>query len=599
MKIRLIIISFFLSFSLISIAQDTIKVMQYNLLYYGKDIYDCTSTNNGRDFKNTQLLTILDYAKPDIFCVNEMDASLDDVNYLMDNALNVGGVNYWQHANVSGSFSINMIYFNSEKFTLNSQVSISAYPRQTDVYNMTYNAPSPIDFTIFVAHLKASDDAPSADDRATATQNVMNYIASKGPGNYIFQGDLNLYTSTELAFQNLINPSNITLAFNDPANRIGNWNNNPSFADVHTQATHTSGTCFVTGGMDDRFDFILISNAIKNGDNQIKYLSNSYETIGQDGNHFNDALTDFTNNSAPPEVINALYNMSDHIPVSLNLVMSNGNNNTPITVFNKTFDDQDINSGGWQEFSVTDATRIWNIPTNTFGHNNTYYGMMTGWDYTNNIAVDNEDWLISPTFNSDEIFAETLTFWTSGKYTGDDLQVYYSTDYSGTGDPNLANWQEITGFQLSNTSDYVWESSGNIDLSQISGSNTRIGFKYNSSASNGARTWQIDDILLTGFDGNSSVHEFKPSNIKRFKAFPNPTLKDVNIEFELLTRAHLRFEIYNTNGQMLYQQYIENQNIGTQSFKVDFSLENKPIGLYLLKLSDGQSIKTIKLMKEN
>ena len=112
MKLRyILLVGLFLSLSVLAFSQDTLKIMQYNLLYYGKDIYDCDQTTNNIDDKNAALRTIIEYARPDIFCVNEMDASLSDVNYLMDNVLNINGVTHWQHANVDGSFSINMICF--------------------------------------------------------------------------------------------------------------------------------------------------------------------------------------------------------------------------------------------------------------------------------------------------------------------------------------------------------------------------------------------------------------------------------------------------------------------------------------------------------
>jgi hypothetical protein len=72
--------------------------------------------------------------------------------------------------------------------------------------------------------------------------------------------------------------------------------------------------------MDDRFDFILISNNIKNGSQHVKYVNGSYWAVGQDGKHFNKGLLDApTNNSVPGSVLNALGKNSDHLPVTLKL----------------------------------------------------------------------------------------------------------------------------------------------------------------------------------------------------------------------------------------------------------------------------------------
>jgi endonuclease/exonuclease/phosphatase family metal-dependent hydrolase len=573
-------------FSLNTIAQDTLKIMQYNLLYYGKNVYDCDQTTNNIDHKNTQLQTILAYTQPDIFCVNEMDNSSSDVNYLMNNVLNIGGVDYWEHANVSGSYSINMIYYNSDIFTLNSQESITANPRQTNAYNLTHIASS-TDFTVIVAHLKAGSDSDDETDKANATQNVMDYIENNGAGNYIFMGDLNLYSSSSQAFQNLINPSNATLSFYDPADQIGDWSNNSYYSNVHTQSTHTSGTCFVTGGMDDRFDFILMSEDIKDGNNEIKFLDNSYETIGQDGNHYNDAINAGTNNSAPTNVIDALYEMSDHLPVSMEMIF--GLSSAPQTVFNKTFNDQDLNSGGWTQFSVTDDLRFWKISNDTYGHNSTYYCKMSGWDNNNSVSVENEDWLISPTFNANELFQETLTFWTAGKYTGNDLQVYYSSNYSDTGNPNLADWTEITGFNLSNTSDYTWESSENIDLSSISGENVRIGFKYTSTENSGSRSWQIDDILLLAKTSNAGIKN-NASVIESLSVFPNPSNGLLNISYIQKEASDFEIQIFDLTGSKVFSKEIPFKNMGRNAISI--STKDLESGIYLLR-TDNRTKKII------
>lgn len=67
--------------------------------------------------------------------------------------------------------------------------------------------------------------------------------------------------------------------------------------------------------MDDRFDFILASGAVIQDTGTITYVPTSYRALGQDGNHFNQSLTQGANNSAPSAVIAALYEMSDHLPI--------------------------------------------------------------------------------------------------------------------------------------------------------------------------------------------------------------------------------------------------------------------------------------------
>jgi len=573
-------------------AQDTIRLMHYNVLYYGKNVYDCNSTNNNRDDKNGYLRTILPYVQPDIITVNEMDADLADIDYLMSQTLNINGVTYWSHAALSGSYSVNMIYYNSSHLKLNSQEVIQGDPAQSDVYHMSFLGSDTIDFDVVVAHLKAGNETSSAELRDQSTQNIMNYASVRDLDNYVVAGDFNVYTSSEACFQNMINYNTSACRLYDPINRLGNWNNNSSFADVHTQSTHTSGECFASGGMDDRFDFILISDAIKQTRNKMSYLSSSYQTIGQDGLHYNSDINAGTNNSAPTAVIDALYNMSDHLPVALDLVLHT--QRTPITVFNKTFDDQSLSSGGWQEYSVLDNQRIWNVPTYTYGHNSTYYGAMSGYDYTNSVTVDNQDWLISPSVNLNEMFDEVLSFWSASKYNGNPLELYYSSDYSGSGDPNNATWTLIDGVHYSTDLDFTWEVSGNIDLSQIQGESVYFGFKYTSTPATGSCTWELDDILLLGYASPSGIEI--PETHFGMKVYPNPAQNQVQIEAQNKAVGSLKIRIVDMQGRVVWTQESEQTDPG--NFEISLDISKLERGFYLLMLENPMQKESVKLVKE-
>jgi hypothetical protein len=105
---------------------------------------------------------------------------------------------------------------------------------------------------------------------------------------------------------------------------MGSWHNNDYYEDIHTQSTHTGSGCPSGGGMDDRFDFILASDEILEGVGHVEYIEDSYIAIGQDGQHFNQSLVSSpTNTSVPADVLEALYGMSDHLPIRLKLLIDN------------------------------------------------------------------------------------------------------------------------------------------------------------------------------------------------------------------------------------------------------------------------------------
>lgn len=305
--------------------------MQYNLLNYGNYSDYCTTSNNNINHKDGYLRTILNYIKPDIFAVNEMFANANIAKRLLDSTLNVNGISHFKAANyltLSGGSLANMLYYNSQKLVLLSQSSVPTSVRDFNIYNLYVNDPIRLIngdtafLTCAVTHLKAGNTSSDASERANMTQTFMNYLNSLNkPGNYLLMGDLNVYGSGEQAYQNLVNHSNLNIRFYDPLNKAGNWNENSNFAAIHTQSTHTASGCHASGGLDDRFDFILASQSIISGTNYFKYISNSYKAIGNDGNHFNGALNFGTNNSAPQQVIDALYNNSDHLPVIIDLAV--------------------------------------------------------------------------------------------------------------------------------------------------------------------------------------------------------------------------------------------------------------------------------------
>ena len=129
---------------------------------------------------------------------------------------------------------------------------------------------------------------------------------------------MNIDSSFEEAYQNLIAYVDPDFSFQDPLNANGTWHNNSSFSDLHTQSTRFSDTnngCFSGGGLDDRFDITLISPYISSGTTGLSYIPGSYEAVGQSGNDYNQELQTVGNQVVPTIIAQALYDFSDHLPV--------------------------------------------------------------------------------------------------------------------------------------------------------------------------------------------------------------------------------------------------------------------------------------------
>lgn len=312
-------------------AQDTLKVMHYNLLYYGVVTSWCTNNNNNVDDKNIHLRTILDEVQPDIFTVNEIAASEAVQNELMQNTLNVGGVNHYRKAmlrNQAGSSIVNMLYYDYRKLRLKKQYTAQNYVRDVDVYELYYYANDlAMGDTAFVVcvvgHLKAGSSGSDSDKRKVMAENTMRWLAPRfASENVLFMGDFNLYSGFEPAFQTMTSYNNPEVSFIDPIGQVGEWNNNSFYAGIHTQSTNSSNDadgCKAGGGMDDRFDFILISDEVRFGTKKVRYVQNSYKAFGQDGQHFNGSIGSGSNGVVSTQVAHALQQMSDHLPVVMDL----------------------------------------------------------------------------------------------------------------------------------------------------------------------------------------------------------------------------------------------------------------------------------------
>lgn len=312
------------------VARDTLRMVQYNLMQYMTNQYGgCTQETNNLNDKDEYLKQIFGYLNPQIIAVNEIGSKESDVNRILDNVLNINGVDYWkrgQLSNLSGGTLANMVYYDSRKLILIDNVIVPTSLRDINIYKFCYNTPhleegDTIFFYSIIAHLKAG--TTGGDVRFAMVQALMSRLENWGVSeNYVFSGDFNVYGSSEQAYQFLINHSNPMVRFHDPIDMPGNWNNNYQFRNIHTQSTHTAyDNCYASGGLDDRFDFILVSSPVLNGYDNIKALPETYQAVGQDGNRFNGTVNYPTNESVPQELANTLYLMSDHLPVVMDFLV--------------------------------------------------------------------------------------------------------------------------------------------------------------------------------------------------------------------------------------------------------------------------------------
>jgi len=324
---------------------DTAKIMSYNVLNYGFPATEsCPAliTSN----KHAWLRTILQYSKPDILGLEKMDATPASftsdtiIDKVLDSVCN-RCYGHTPYTNVSGYSKENMLYYNTEKFGWISTTTIySADSNISDInlHTLYYKSPElsishdTVFLSVILVHLESGSG--SAAERTMEMQGAMQWLNTHitHPGNYIFMGDFNTQSSSESCYQQMINSGNANTRFFDVDNQPGNWDADPSnFAHVLTQSTRTSdpGDCGATGGLDDWFDHFLCTDSIMTGYGSVTYVPNSFSVTGQDGQHVNKSLIAApANTSVPNSVLNALYYMSEHLPITMQLAIDTGSTTT-------------------------------------------------------------------------------------------------------------------------------------------------------------------------------------------------------------------------------------------------------------------------------
>jgi len=181
------------------------------------------------------------------------------------------------------------------------------------------------EFRVYSLHLKAGDTSGDEAIRLIEATVLRNHLNGLPDGtDFLVMGDFNCYSSDEDPYQKLVGSEadNSGRCF-DPISTPGDWNNDYTHRFVHTQSTRTTGLNppdgGATGGMDDRFDQILSSEAFLSASG-FECLTSTYTAYGNDGNHFNDSINDPPNTAVPQESANGLHRASDHIPVYMDFL---------------------------------------------------------------------------------------------------------------------------------------------------------------------------------------------------------------------------------------------------------------------------------------
>ena len=343
---------YFLVHSIASYAQrDTLKVMAYNVLYYGNG---CQGPDEAY---HNYLNTILKFADPDIVSLEKMSSiplNAEDkygvskfgfADSVLKYAFNTQSSNryaYCPFTNYAKANNMSVLFYDQHKLGFCNIVSTYVNGTDYNTYKLYYKSKDLVanSDTVFLYvtcnHTKSGDEFEQV--RELQVKGTLNSLKHhfKGLGNHLYLGDFNVRNSDEGFYQQLIADDDSSFRFLDPPffpDRVfkypANWDHEGKFAAYFTTSTRESSsvpnTCGSGGGGKNWYDHIFISPWLLRNEAQVQYIPHSYTTIGNDGQRYKVAINNknvHVNNSAPADVIEALYRMSNKYPVMLSLTIS-------------------------------------------------------------------------------------------------------------------------------------------------------------------------------------------------------------------------------------------------------------------------------------
>ncbi|WP_370090524.1 choice-of-anchor J domain-containing protein [Ekhidna sp.] len=167
-------------------------------------------------------------------------------------------------------------------------------------------------------------------------------------------------------------------------------------------------------------------------------------------------------------------------------------------------------------------------------------------------AQDNLDWLITQGIDLSAVDAANLSFDSDVRYDGPALEVYVSSDY--TNDADAATWTKLTVVLDEDSDNFdTWTSSGDIDLSDYTGSTIYIGFLYTSSTVDGAATWSIDNVKVTETQpflstDVASLGDFNQVDVGSVSANKSFTVEGFGLTADVIITPPAQFEVSTTSN---------------------------------------------------
>ena len=558
--------------SICFVSGSDVRVMTYNLLNFSDD-----------DNREMHYISILESVLPDLIVVQEVVGQTGFTHFQSD-VLDVFQNGQWSSApfiNQSAQQDI-ALFFKHDIFSFVSTGAVataqSSGTRDVIEWSMVHDM-SEIEFNIYGVHFKASSGSSNAQQRLAEATILRQHLNSLSGSYFIVAGDFNIYsnsTSTEPAFNMLTGESdNNGGRLFDPIDRIGNWHNNSSFSDVHTQSPRT--TSFgggANGGMDDRFDWLFVSESILNDQSRMVYIDDSYTAFGNDGNHFNDAINSGNNFSVSDQIADALHDASDHLPVYMDIWFDDlvfTDRGVVITEIMANPASVSDSYGEWFEITNTTDTTI----------------LLDGWSIKDNgsdihlIQIENQDVAIDP--GQFFVFARNGTLSSNGGVVSN--YVYSGFSLSNTEDEIiLMDSGGAVVDEVQYESEWNFPSGISKEIHDVDSDNNLVENWFVSTIPYGSGDYGTPGYSFEGSLG-SEYQSTTPDQFIVHSLFPNPFNSFTTIRIFSEQEQAVTIQTFDLFGRELERE----NNISIQPGFTELQWEGKdyPSSIYFLKISSS------------
>ena len=552
-------------------------IMTYNILDYEDD-----------DGREADMRTVIHYVSPDILVAEEVH-NTNGFNHFLSDVLNYDEPGLYEGAFIDQPTpDIDIaLFYKPDLFEVLSTTTIditSDWGHRDALECVVKHLATGLEFRLYGLHLKAGSESSDEADRESEASNLRDYLNDLDPEtSFLVLGDFNFYNSDEGGFHKLTESQgdNDGQLF-DPIDRIGNWHNNSSFVDIHTQSSRDYYQNQNYGGMDDRFDFILASSGVVNF-TELNYVNDSYVAFGNDGEHYNQAINSGSNYVVPDSVADALVAASDHIPVYMELQFMGVTESSYQVVITEIMQNPAVVSDTYGEWF-----EIYNAGTESIDLRN--------WTIRDNGSNNHVITAVDP------IMIEPGNYLVLARNDDTSLNGGVEADY------------DYSGFLLSNGDDEIIlldEDSAEVDRVEYDGgpefpnpTGASMALMDVNADNNVGATWVESTVPFgdgdfgtpgeANYDVGVEDDPVLPQKFKLYQNYPNPFNPVTTIEYQLPNSSFVDLVVYNIQGQLVERLVHAQQSPGT--YMIKWNASNVSSGIYFYKILAGEYTLSRKLL---